>query len=171
MAAVTKSGQANAPSLPGGTITTMDPLDDLRDTLARQRAHLEQHGFLYDTPSVEPDQLAWAIREIERLRRELNEARAGRDGVEPDPLEGVDEIVETINDALEHLDLPAELGSDGIRVVVALDAEGTIRHYKANDLVKADGPTSEAVEEALLRGVLEDQRLDTDPKHDPEDRP
>ncbi len=149
----------------------MEPLDDLRDTLARQRAHLEQHGDPDAASSVDTDQLDWAIREIEWLRRQLNEARAGRDDLGADTLEGIDEIVETINEALEHLDLPAELASDGIRVVVALDAEGTIRRYMAADLVKADEPSSEAAAEALLRDVLEHRRLPTDPKHDPEDRP
>ena len=170
----------------------MDPLDDLRNTLARQRAHLEQHGVLYDAPAVEPDELAWAIEEIERLRQQLTtaaknaawresptapcgcawdgwhcphcgsvtarsgdawepahtlrchrradaHARSEPDSLEagqPDKLEGIDEIVEVVTEALTKVDLPAELGADGIRVVVALDAEGSIRHYTTDQLVK-----------------------------------
>lgn len=45
-----------------------DLLDDLRAKLAAQRAYLDKHGFLYDAPGVELEDLAWAIREIEMLR-------------------------------------------------------------------------------------------------------
>ncbi len=170
----------------------MDPLDHLRDTLARQRAHLEQHGVLYDAPAVEPDELAWAIEEIERLRQQLTTAaknaawresptapcgcswdgwhcphcgsvtahsgdawepahtlrchrQAGgrersepdnHEAGEPDKLEGIDESVDAGTEPLEKVHLPADLAADGIRVVVALDAEGNIRHYTADELVK-----------------------------------
>ncbi|WP_435771378.1 hypothetical protein [Nocardioides sp. SYSU DS0651] len=52
-----------------------DPLDRLRVIRREQYAHLDKHGFLYDAPSADPDELGWAISEILRLRDELAEAR------------------------------------------------------------------------------------------------
>lgn len=52
-----------------------DPLDRLRVIRREQYAHLDQHGFLYDAPAADPDELGWAISEIVRLRGELAEAR------------------------------------------------------------------------------------------------
>lgn len=54
---------------------TEDRLDELRGVLARQRAHLEEHGVLYDAPGPDVEDLEWVIGEIERLRRERDEAR------------------------------------------------------------------------------------------------